>query len=174
MIASWALTFGQEKRWNVEANYTVISEEGFGGNVNFGNGNFLDTGIKYRFIQLGNFDLGFGVNGGFWAADIENTGFEKRRDKQFLLQPRFFTELQIPGVNKLRPSLGLGFSFVNTRSDFTFLNGNEGSDSGWAQAFNFNLGLSYDITNRLFVQAQYDYIALILNNNLRIGFGFRF
>lgn len=180
-------SFSQEKKWNVEVNYTVIPEEGFGGDRNF-----LDTGIKYRFVKLGIFDVGFGVNGGFWTANIDNTGFENRRDKQYLIQPRFFTELQIPGLNKLRPSLGLGYSFVNTVSDFTFSNGNKGSNSSWDQGINLNLGLSYDITNRFFVQAQYDFIDLTVDNdipegvillssdtnfdinNLRIGLGFRF
>ncbi len=169
-------SFSQEKKWNVEVNYTVIPEEGFGGDRNF-----LDTGIKYRFVKLGVFDVGFGVNGGFWTANIENTGFENRRDKQYLIQPRFFTELQIPGLNKLRPSLGLGYSFVNTVSDFTFSNGNGGSNSSWDQGINFNLGLSYDFSKRFFLQAQYDFIDLTPDdgllgdiNNIRLGLGFRF
>lgn len=186
-ILALTSSFAQEKRWNVETNYTIVPGDGV-----FGEDNFIDVGVKYRFVKLGIFNLGFGVNGGFSRFNVENTGFESRTDKTYLIQPRLFTDVQIPGLNKLRPSLGLGYSFVNVVSDLTFSNGNEGSNSSWNQGFNFNLGLSYDISRRFFIQAQYDFIDLTPNedvpdnivflnppvngdiNNIRLGLGFRF
>lgn len=186
-ILALASSFAQEKRWNIETNYTLVPGDGV-----FGEDNFIDVGVKYRFVKLGIFNLGFGVNGGFSRLNVENTGFENRTDDTYLIQPRFFTEFQIPGFTKLRPSLGLGYSFVNTVSDITFSNGNEDSNGVWDQGFNLNLGLSYDISQRFFIQVQYDFIDLtpdedvpdnivFLNppvngniNNIRLGLGFRF
>ncbi len=188
-VLLFVLTFinAQEKNWNFESNYTIVPGDGL-----FGEDNFVDVGVKYRFAKIGIFHLGFGINGGFSRVNVENTGFESRTDDTYLIQPRLFTEFQIPGFSKLRPSLGLGYSFVNTITDVTFSNGSEDSNGVWNQGFNFNLGVSYDISKRFFVQAQYDFVDLTPEddtpdtiqfigpsfngniNNIRLGIGFRF
>ncbi len=186
-ILALSYSFSQEKKWNVEANYTILPGDGV-----FGEDNFIDVGIKYRFVRLGIFNLGFGVNGGFSRTDVENTGFASRTDDTYLIQPRVFTDLRIPGLKRLRPSVGLGASYVNVVTDYTTQNGFDDSDSTLRLGFNLNLGLSYDIGEHFFIQAQYDFIDLtpdedvpdtiiILNlpdngniNNIRLGLGFRF
>ena len=182
-----AFAFSQEKKWNVETNYTIVPGDGV-----FGEDNFIDVGVKYRFLKLGIFNLGFGVNGGFSRIDVENTGFENRTDETYLVQPRVFTDFQIPGLNKLRPSIGLGASYVNVVTNYTTQNGFDDSNRSIQVGFNLNLGLSYDISKRFFIQAQYDFIDLTPNddvpdnivfltpqengdiNNIRLGLGFRF
>lgn len=177
----------QEKKWNVEANYAIVASDGFSGDYDF-----IDVGIKYRFVRLGIVRLGFGINGGYTRNTAENTGFESRIDDTYLIQPRFFSELSIPGLESLRTSVGLGYSLVNDVTNFTTTNDIEGSNSGWNQGFNFNLGLSYNFSRRFFIQAQYDFIDLTPENsdddgvfvfssegtgnlnNIRIGLGFRF
>ncbi|WP_422082345.1 outer membrane protein [Ulvibacterium sp.] len=186
-LLALSISYSQHKRWNVEANYTIVPGDGV-----FGEDNFIDVGIKYRFVRLGIFHLGFGVNGGFSRTDIENTGFASRTDDTYLIQPRVFTELRIPGLKRLRPSVGLGASYVHVVTDYTTQNGFDDSDSSGSLGFNLNLGLSYDFSRRFFIQAQYDFIDLtpdenvpdtiiILNptdngniNNIRLGLGFRF
>jgi len=187
LFFSTALIFAQDQKWNVEANYTIVPGDGL-----FGEDDFIDVGVKYRFVDFGLLNIGFGVNGGFSSENIENTGFDSRRDNTYIIQPRVFSELTIPGLEKLRPSLGLGYSFLNTVSSFTTVNGFDDSDNSWVQGFNINFGLSYDISKRIFVQAQYDFIDLTKDydipnnvqllpaqingdiNNIRLGVGFRF
>ncbi|NKI31109.1 outer membrane protein [Croceivirga thetidis] len=186
-IVLCSISFAQEKKWNVEANYTLVPGDGV-----FGEDNFIDVGAKFRFAKIGVFGLGFGINAGFSRVNVENTGFESRTDNTHLIQPRVFTELMIPGAQKLRPYLGLGYSYVNVLSNYTFENGGQGSNTGIDYGFNFNLGISYNISNRFFVQAQYDFIDLTPNvevpegvillsqdikgniNNIRLGIGYRF
>lgn len=186
-IVLCSVSFAQEKKWNVEANYTIVPGDGI-----YGEDNFIDVGAKYRFVKLGVFNFGFGVNAGFSRIDVENTGFESRTDDTYLVQPRVFSEFEIPGIQKLRPYLGLGYSYVNFESNYTFENGGEGSNTGNDFGFNFNVGISYNISNRFFLQAQYDFIDLTPNeevpdgvvlltpqvngdiNNIRLGLGFRF
>ncbi len=185
LLFSMTHVFAQDQKWSVEANYTIIPGDGL-----FGEDDFIDVGLKYRFVKLGLFNLGFGVNGGFSSEDVENTGFDSRRDNTYLIQPRVFSELVVPGFEKLRPSLGVGYSFLNTVSSRT-INGMESSDDSWVQGFNLNFGISYNISKRFFLQAQYDFIDLTLDddvpndillpaqingniNNIRLGVGFRF
>ncbi len=187
LVFCFFLGSAQENKWNVEANYTIVPGDGV-----FGEDNFIDLGVKYRFVTLGIFNVGFGVNGGFSRVNVENTGFESRTDDTYLVQPRFFTDMQIPGFNKLRPSLGLGASYVNVVTDITTQNGFEDQSNSNQIGFNFNLGLSYDFSRNFFIQAQYDFIDLtpeddtpddivFINppvngniNNIRLGIGFRF
>lgn len=187
LFFSTTLIFAQDQKWNVEANYTIVPGDGL-----FGEDDFIDVGVKYRFVDFGLLNTGFGVNGGFSSENIENTGFDSRRDNTYIIQPRVFSELTIPGLEKLRPSLGLGYSFLNTVSSFTTVNGFDDSDNSWVEGFNINFGLSYDISKRFFIQAQYDFIDLTLDNgipnnvqllpaqingdinNIRLGVGFRF
>ncbi|WP_299529822.1 outer membrane beta-barrel protein [Ulvibacterium sp.] len=186
-LLALSISYSQEKRWSVETNYTIVPGDGF-----FGEDDFIDIGVKFRFVRLGIVYLGFGINGGFSRTDVENTGFASRTDDTYLIQPRVFSELRIPGLKRLRPSLGLGASYVNVVTDYTTQNGFDNSDSTEHIGFNLNLGISYDIGKRFFVQAQYDFIDLTPDedvpdtivilaplengniNNIRLGLGFRF
>jgi len=180
-------TFGQQdKKWSVEANYGVIPQDGFGGEDNI-----TDLGIKYRFADFDFIQLGFGINGGFSRLDFVNIEGDGGLTESFYIQPRIFSEFIIPGSERLRPSIGLGYSWVQQEFEQRF-----GEDQLFGDVtnggFNLNIGLSYDITKRLFVQAQYDFINLnqrdeftfngelvkpdsnIKLNNIKLGLGFRF
>lgn len=179
-------TFAQDKKWSVEVNYGVIPDDGFGGDDNI-----LDFGLKYRFADFNFMQLGFGVNAGYSKYDFVGFNGDGTLTESYYVQPRLFTEFIIPGSEKLRPSIGLGYSIVN--EDFDGRIGNDNLIGNTTNGgFNFNLGLSYDITNSIFVQAQYDFINLNLRdefsfqgvtvkpnineklNNVKLGVGFRF
>ena len=172
----------QDKKWSAEANYTIIPDEGFGET-----NNLTDLGLKYRFGDFSFLELGVSINVGF-AREKASDGLTTLYDtKSYFIQPRIFADFQIPGVERLRPSLGLGYSIVNTDFESDAIAWNE-TNGG----FNLNLGVSYDIFKRFFVQVQYDFINLQVNdeilfngetlrsnhtdrvNNLKIGVGFRF
>ena len=175
----------QEKKWNVELNYTLIPQDGIGGDLNY-----LDLGIKHRFLSTDYFDFGAGINGGFYRNNFDGEPIEGDLTS-LIFQPRVFSEIKIPGLARLRPGIGLGYSLINDDTDL-FVEGENRSTNNTNGGFNFNFGVSYDFTNRWFIQAQYDFINLRVKdeinqngqtnsfdfsrklNNIRIGAGFRF
>ncbi len=180
-------TFAQDKKWSIETNYSVVPQDGFGGGDNV-----LDLGLKYRFVDFDFVQLGIGVNTGFSKDKYEGSNLAVVGETNgFYFQPRAFAEFIIPGIEKLRPTVGLGYSIVNSDTDLVSL-GEPIISNTTNGGFNFNFGLSYDITKRFFIQAQYDFINLRVKdefifqgelvqpnfieklNNIIIGVGFRF
>ncbi|MFD2587919.1 outer membrane beta-barrel protein [Croceitalea marina] len=158
-------TFAQQERnWNVESNFSLIPANGLGQSDIV-----IDLGIKYKFLNTDLLSLGLGMNVGYLT---DNTSFSMANsdDNIFIFQPRLFTEFNLPFSDKLRPSLGVGYSYLSGIS-FT-------PDA--AHGFNFNFGIIYDISDKWFIQAQYDFIDLkSINsgegyNTIRIGVGFKF
>jgi len=102
------------------------------------------------------------------------------QEKHWLIQLRIFSEFHLLGVQKLKPGVGLGYTFINTNLDGTVQNTSLNvSDTN--NGFNVNAALSYDINDSFFLQGQYD---LIFNDNsrdnqkpldiLKLGLGIRF
>ena len=172
-------------KWNVEANYSIIPEEGFGGDHNI-----IELGIKYRFMDLEFLQLGLGINSGYSQNVFDELNIDGKV-KRYYFQPRLFSEFNIPGLERLRPTIGLGYSIMNEDSSVISI-GEDVSGNTTNGGFNFNLGLTYDISDRFFIQAQYDFINLNVRdeftfqgevikpnyneklNNLKVGVGFRF
>lgn len=178
--------FAQDQKWSVEANYQVIPIEGLEGEDNI-----IDLGLKYRFADFKFVQLGLGANVGFSKNKFNDIPSMNGEATSYYFQPRIFTDFRIPGIEKLRPSVGLGYSIINSNVDVMTVGGDIKANTSNG-GFNFNLGLSYDITKRFFIQAQYDFINLNVNNeysfqgelvkpdynrkqtNLKVGVGFRF
>lgn len=163
-IFTTSLTIGQENKWSVETNYAVVPAAGFGGEDNV-----FELGIKHRFLQKDIFNLGLSFNGGFFRENSLIPG-DNSSETNFIFQPRVFSEFNLPFSKRLKPSVGIGYSF---------LSGYESRTDSFG-GFNINVGLSYDITNKWFVQFQYDRVSLkSINlpegfNNFRLGIGYRF
>ena len=167
-----------EKNFSVEASYPKSINDGF-----LGDG-VIDLGLKYRFADLKAIKLGVGINGSlFTDNDEDNASGNPTKTKNYFIQPRIFGEFTIKGAEKLKPSIGIGYSFVNSKiegisrivGDYKYTFDNNG--------FDLNLGTSYDITKSFFAQIQYDLIFLGDNNGayrinefstLKLGVGFRF
>ncbi len=167
----------------MEANYP-ISIAGDLGNDNPG---IIDLGPKYRFLDFNAVKIGAGLNVGVLSDRIQSfDGFNGTQDRSdfretnWLFQPILFSEFQIAGIPKLRSSIGLGYTFIN--SHFAGRAGGETFyDTNTDSGFNFNVGLSYDLNDKLFVQRQYDFIKYKpdLGQDGNLGFlkfrlGFRF
>ena len=175
----------QDKKWSVEANYSIIPADGLGGADDI-----FELGIKYRLADFNFFNLGLSLNGGFSNEKFHFPNVDGELNTYYL-QPRIFSEFSIPGIEKLKPSLAIGYSIVNEDSSVVSL-GEDFSGKNTNGGFNFNIGLSYDFTKRFFVQAQYDFINLNVKdeidfegetiqrdfteklNNIKLGIGFRF
>ncbi|WP_282042694.1 outer membrane beta-barrel protein [Winogradskyella flava] len=179
-------SFSQDSKFSVEANFPIpIGDNFLGENYN----GIVDIGAKYRFLQNGIFSLGASVNFGYvrnsksGATDL-NQLFDV---KIFPIQPRIFAEFSIPNLESLHPQIGLGYSIlvynakadrINTSTLPADINDNE-------SGFNLNVGFSYDLTNKFFLQAQYDFIKIEVEDNvpdikyntnisiLKFGIGYR-
>lgn len=179
-------TFAQDQKWSIEANYQVIPIVGLEGDDNI-----IDLGLKYRFADFKFVHLGLGANVGFSKNKFKDIPSLNGESTSYYFQPRVFAEFSMPGVEKLRLSVGLGYSIVN--SDVDVMTGDGAIKANTSNGgFNFNLGLTYDITKRFFIQGQYDVIILNVNdeysfqgevvnpdynrkqNNIKLGVGFRF
>ena len=166
-----------DKKFSIEASYPISLVDGYNSN------GVLDLGLKYRFADFEILKLGFGINGSlFTDKDFDNPIATNTESKDYFIQPRIFGEFSLPGMQKLKPSLGLGYSFV--KSKLTGMNnGVEVSNSFNTDGLNLNIGTSYDITNSFFAQIQYDLIFLGEDNSsssqdnfsaIKLGFGFKF
>ncbi|AUP80904.1 outer membrane protein [Flavivirga eckloniae] len=154
-------SFSQDSKFSVVANYPIAIGDNFlGQNYN----GLVDLGAKYIFSENEIVNIGASINFGFFqnsksgATDL-NQLFDV---KIFPIQPRIFAELNIPNLEKFHPQIGLGYSIVifnanwaeNRNADLPAdIDDNE-------NGFNINIGLSYDLTNKLFLQAQYDFIKI--------------
>ena len=155
----------QDQKWSVEANYPLNVTNGSGFGEKDG---ILDLGIKYRFVALGLVKVGAGVNTSFLINNSnfiygsqENPSVEfDYKSNSLLIQPKIFAELSLPGFPKLKPQVGLGYSLII--DDAYFKDGDNVifDESDTDGGLNLNLGLSYDISKRLFIQIQYDYFNI--------------
>lgn len=180
--------FNQDKKWSVKANYGLwFTDE------SEGDDNILEAGLKYRFADLEFVSLGASANVGFSGDNFNDVPNVEGKARNIYVQPRVFAEFNISGIQKIKPSIALGYSFVNEDIDVISI-GDEIKSNTTDGGFNLNLGLSYDINKRFFVQAQYDFINLNVAGNefmfqnqvitpsddtislstFRFGLGFRF
>lgn len=162
----------QEKKWNVELNYSVVPADGFGGKDNV-----IDFGVKRRLLEYNVVNFGLSTNVGIFndsgtlrEARSGFVFFGPEKTTNFIIQPRIFSEFQLPFSQRLRPSFAIGYTNIITRVDV--------EDAFWGFNVNFNLG--YDIFDEWIMQMGNDYLSLAaLNgnegfNNIRLGLGYRF
>jgi hypothetical protein len=174
-------TFAQDKKWTMEANYPIS----IAGNLGNDNPGVIDLGIEYRFLDLKVAKIGAGFNAGVFYDKLQSGLLDPATSRDFtetnwLFQPKLFSEFQIAGIPKLRPSIGLGYTFIRSNFKGQFMG--ETLDAGNSESgFNFNVGLSYDLSDKFFIQGQYDYIRYsqaprpdVDLGFLKFGLGFRF
>ncbi len=171
-------------KWSVEANYPISVGDDLGNDTP----GIIDVGLKYRFLDFNIVKIGAGINAGVFKDNIrsftdpETTNFD---ETNWLIQPKVFVEFTIPGISKLHPSVGLGYTFIESEYK-GFTSFQEIDNSSLEGGINVNLGLSYDIGERFFLQVQYDYVRnkvtfedFNFENKQNLGFlkagvGFRF
>ena len=181
-----ATIVAQDKEWSVEVNYPFS----VGDVINNVAPGVIDLGIKYRFLDLNTVKIGAGLNVGAFNTNLIDTSdimLFDIEETNWLIQPKIFAELNIPRIPKLHPSIGFGYTFLESKYEGSFSNetiNNTYSEGG----FNANIGLSYDIVKRFFLQVQYDYVRtkgdyifeediVVVKQNLefiKLGVGFRF
>ena len=175
--------FAQDSKFSVEANFPIPIDDNFIGQ-NYGG--IVEIGVAYIFSESDVVNFGASVNAGLLKNSkvLANNPFDV---KLYPIQPRVFVQFNIKSLAALHPQVGLGYSFLVFNSESNGNNPEFGdltinrTDGG----INLNIGLAYDISERFFLQAQYDYIRnsvadglpdISYNtqvNFLKVGVGFR-
>lgn len=176
-------SFSQDSKFSFELNYPIPIDNNFiGKNYN----GIIDVGVDYRIANLNPVNIGISLNGGILTNNSnQNKAFQNFKVTSYVIQPRIFGELDLESIDKFHPSVGLGYTIMVFDAS-GINNGLDVSDANDTQSgFNFNFGLAYGITEKLFVQVQYDFIKLEVDNDasdikfntnvnlLKIGLGYR-
>jgi len=182
-VLSVTSIFSQKKNFSLEVNYPL----------EFSNGNSSDlTGVinsklKYRFLNRESFSIGTS-----YSIDLLTGDLKYPYDKESFISHHFnlFGEVPLNLTKKLIASLGIGYS---TQSYFKTTNiyGTSGEVSSTSEkdtigGFNISFGGTYDIFKSFFVQANFQFIRLYVDDyltekkigfnkkRLKIGVGYRF
>ncbi len=180
-------TFSQATKFTIEANYPFTMGENFIGNNYEG---IADAGFKYRFTDAKLVNLGLSVNGSLlnYNFKVQDDFAEQFNYKvnAYFIQPRILAELTIASIEKLHPSASLGYSFILfsvVGPDPLDFSNETAKDS--QSGINLNVAVAYDLTEKIFIQLQYDFIKLGTANDIpntayntnvdlvKIGLGFR-
>jgi len=148
----------------------------------------LNLGLQYRFIEAGPVVIGVSTNFSYLQRKTQ-LGSTTAKLIGTTVQPRVFGELNIPAIEKLKPSLALGYTWINYKSKIAGQ-----SSKTDEKGFNMNIGLSYYMSDSFFLIAHLDRSRLVIeyeivdlsspvinnfkeaywSNLLNIGVGFRF
>ncbi|MUH35043.1 hypothetical protein D9O36_04255 [Zobellia amurskyensis] len=150
-----ASLFAQDKKWSVEANYPISVGDDLGADAPA----ILDLGLKYRFFDFNIVKIGASISAGYFRQNHNYSINEELFDfteTHWLFQPKLFAEFTIPSIKKLHPSIGLGYTFTESKNKGIAFN--EPAELKRSPGgVSLNLGLSYDVTKRFFLQVQCDY-----------------
>ncbi len=170
----------QDKNWSIDINYPFSINDAFGSS----NQGTVGAGLKYRFKNLGKFNFGVSLDGTWFSTTIVNDSdpVQEFDYRNFFFQPRVFTELPITKNKRLQLTAGLGWTWSRSVDRPAFFDefGNIQGGPDLYNGLNLNLGITYDVSSRFFVQAQYDQIFLSGDtsdrnvNLIKLGTGFRF
>ncbi len=175
-------TFSQNSKFSIEANYPITIDNNFLGDDSYG---IVDLGLKYRFAELNPIKIGVSLNGGVLIDNSnQNNSPQDFLVTTYIIQPKVFAELNVESVEKLHPFLGLGYTFMNFQLSGSNNGMNVSGESENLSGFGFNFGVAYDISNKIFVQVQYDFTKLNVDdvpdikfntnvNLLKIGIGLK-
>ena len=148
--------FSQEKNWSLEVNYPIPVDNNFVGQNFLG---IFDVGAKYRFLDTEILNFGAGLNAGIMKFQNEEE-FEHYLLFNYYLQPKIFTELDIENLPEFRPFVYAGYSFMIFRADGTNYTNDLYYTSETLNGYNFGLGLVYNLSDKFFIQMQYDFTRL--------------
>ena len=176
-------SFSQDSKFSLELNYPIPIDNNF---VAENYNGIIDIGVDYRLANLNPVNIGISLNGGVLVNNSnQNNGFRDFKVTSYVIQPRIFGNLDLESIDKFHPTVGLGYTIMVFDAS-GINNGFDVSDANdTLSGFNFNFGLTYDITEKLFVQAQYDFVKLRVDNDvpdlkfntnvtiLKIGLGYR-
>lgn len=176
------ISSSQNSNFSAELNFPITADNNFVGQ-NF-NG-YIDAGLRYKFIDLDILKIGAAINAGYYKNTKEES-VQPFDVTLFMVNPKLFFEFDIESISKVHPSLGIGYSFLNFKANANDFNNPNTKVTENESGINLNLRLAYDITNKLFVAINYDFVKIstedgvpdtTFNTNINIiklGLGYNF
>ncbi len=152
------ISMGQTSPFSIEASYPLPMGSNFLGEHFKG---VADLGLKYRIKNLQVVTIGVAVNGslfqksdsGYFPAYDEILHF---KTSLYIIQPKLFGELNLKKINKLHPSIGVGYSaflFTTTFDSQSNVASTHTNQGGIVVC----LGISYDILSKVYLFTSFDY-----------------
>jgi opacity protein-like surface antigen len=176
-------SFSQDSKLSLEMHYPLTMGQNF---ISKNYSGIIDVGGKFRFSELKNINIGASLNGGILSNNTnDNNGNQDFRVKSYLIQPRIFSELKIESVPKIRPFVGIGYTFMVFKATGTNNGFDVSTSNSTESGINANFGVAYDITSKIFLDLQFDYVKLNVGNEvpktafntnvnlLKVGLGLR-
>ncbi|KAB1153371.1 porin family protein [Tenacibaculum aiptasiae] len=160
-------SFSQNSKLSIEAGYPLPFGDNF---ISQNYDGIIEVGLNYQAYNLNIVNIGFSVDANFlYKSDANNAPLSNVT--VFMLKPKVIGQFNIKSIEKLHPQVGIGYSFLfyNVESNISpsLINNTDRTNKG----INLNLGLLYDITQKVYVHAQYDFIKIGADNNaLNIGY----
>ncbi|WP_431157821.1 outer membrane protein [Winogradskyella poriferorum] len=153
----------QDSKFSIEANYPTPIDDNFVGEAV----GIIDLGLKYKFATIDFVSVGASFNAGVLIDNSnQNEGALDFLRTIFVIQPKVFVELNIQNLEKLRPFVGVGYTFLNFKISGTLNSEDVSGRTENLNGFGLNLGLAYDISNKVFVQIQYDFTKVSVDNDV--------
>lgn len=164
-------THSQNSDFSVDVHYPVPIDNNFIGE-NFQG--IVGLGVDYPFLEFDPIKVGISLNGGL-LSEKDDGGQANIGASLKILQPTTFVELNLTPNGKVRPFIGIGYSFLFFKGESrpTFDSPEATTVSFTEKGFNINGGFTFNFMNRFFVKAQYDYIYLAPGETLDIKFNTR-
>lgn len=173
-------SFAQDSKFSANLSYPITVGDNFINNYS----GIIDLGIRYRFVEAGPINIGFSGNFTLLGRSYSEGNVDPGGGvNAMFIEPRVFGELNLESLSGFKPSLGVGYTYLV----FTYKDGTQNLNlpNENYNGFNINLGTTYDITNRFFALAQYEFIKIKndradqikYNTNfvlVKFGLGFRF
>ncbi len=120
----------------------------------------MDAAIKYRFYNTEIVHVGLDLNGGVTFEGPGNNNEEGFKSNIYFFQPKVFVEFDLPFIPRLHPSIGLGYSIINSKFTGPVTVNDEYLEFSTSGGLNFDIGFAYDISQQFFVQAKYDLVNI--------------
>lgn len=169
-------SFAQDSKISLQLNYPIPIGENF---IETSYEGIFDIGANIQLINLNNIDYGISFNGGILKG---LKGFNNINVTSYIIQPKLYVALE--AFDKIHPFFGIGYSTMIFHYIYQF-NGLEIKNSSTDGGLNFNFGIEYDITQKIYAQGGFDFIKIDVDHNipktkfntdikiLKVGLGYR-
>ncbi len=158
LLSICTYSFSQNSKLKLDVNYPFAVDQNFMGKNYSG---IIDIGGKYSLVNKDLVNLGFAINTGLLTFDNTiNESFQNYKISAYTIQPKVFCEFNIKSVEKIHPYTSLGYSFFVFKATGTNNEFDVSAFNDTQSGINLNFGLAFDITKKLYINAQYDFIKL--------------